>query len=135
MHGGGGAHTDYERYHHVSQLADSLVRCGAVGDMVIVCPEGNQQNMMYFNATEGEDGALDWRYEEYFFQELIPYVEKTYRVRIDKAGRAIAGFSMGGGAATVYGVHHPERFFMVYDISGYLRSQSLDFLKHDASAN
>ena len=42
---------------------------------------------------------------------------------------------MGGGAATVYGVHHPELFSMVYDISGYLRSQHLDFLKNDTSAD
>ena len=41
---------------------------------------------------------------------------------------------MGGGAATVYGVHHPEMFSMVYDISGYLRSQPLEFLKNDSSA-
>ena len=40
---------------------------------------------------------------------------------------------MGGGAATVYGVHHPEYFCMVYDISGYLRRQPLEFLKNDPS--
>ena len=134
LHGGGGAHTDFERNHHLSQLLDSLIEAGVVGDMIVVCPEANQQNMMYFNATKGEKGAPDWKFEDYFFQELIPYIEKTYRTRTDKGGRAIAGFSMGGGAATVYGVHHPELFSMVYDISGYLRSQPLEFLKNDPSA-
>lgn len=134
MHGGGGSHTDYERYHHLSLVADSLTDAGAIKDMIIVCAEGNQGNMMYFNTTKGKAGAPDWQYEDYFFQELIPYIEKTYRVRTDKGGRAIAGFSMGGGAATVYGVHHPEKFSMVYDISGYLRRQPLDFLKNDPSA-
>jgi enterochelin esterase-like enzyme len=134
MHGGGGSHTDYEYNHHISQLADSLIGCGAIREMIIVCPEGNRQHMMYFNARKGKKGAPDWRYEDYVFEELIPYVEKTYRGRSDKGGRAIAGFSMGGGAATVYGVHHPEAFAMVYDISGYLRSQPLEFLKKDPSA-
>ena len=135
MHGGGLAHTDYEYNHHISLFVDSLVDNGIIKDMIIVCPEGNQQNMMYFNAKEGEEGAPDWKYEDYFFQELIPYIEKTYRVRTDKSSRAIAGFSMGGGAAMVYGVHHPEMFSMVYDISGYLRSQPLEFLKNDPSAH
>ena len=98
-------------------------------------PEGNEQHMMYFNTVEGKAGAPDWQYEDYFFKELIPFIEKTYRVRTDKGGRAIAGFSMGGGAATVYGVHHPEKFSMVYDISGYLRRQHLDFLKNAPSAD
>lgn len=134
MHGGGGAHTDFEHYHQISHMADSLIDCGAIDDMIIVMPEGNKQNMMYFNTVEGRAGAPDWQYEDYFFKELIPFIEKTYRARTDKGGRAIAGFSMGGGAATVYGVHHPEMFSMVYDISGYLRRQPLDFLKNDPSA-
>ena len=135
MHGGGGSHTDYESFHHLTQVTDSLIDCGAIKDMIIVCAEGNQGHMMYFNTEEGKVGAPNWQYEDYFFQELIPYIEKTYRVRTDKGGRAIAGFSMGGGAATVYGVHHPDMFSMVYDISGYLRRQPLDFLKKDPSAD
>ena len=134
MHGGGGSHTDYEKYHRLSQLTDSLIDAGEVKDMIIVCAEGNQGHMMYFNTEPGKAGAPDWQYEDYFFRELIPYIEQTYRVRTDKGGRAIAGFSMGGGAATVYGIHHPEMFSMVYDISGYLRRQSLPFLKGDPSA-
>lgn len=135
MHGGGGAHTDYEYYHKISNVTDSLIDCGAIKDVIIITPEGNKQNMMYFNTTEGKAGAPDWQYEDFFFKEFIPYIEKTYRVRTDKGGRAVAGFSMGGGAATVYGVHHPEMFSMVYDISGYLRPQHLDFLKNDKSAD
>ncbi len=134
MHGGGGAHSDWESWNHISHVVDSLTNCGAINNMIIVCPEGNKNNMMYFNASKNNDGTPDWKYEDYFFQELIPYIESHYRVRTDKGGRAIAGFSMGGGAATVYGVHHPEMFSMVYDISGYLRAQKLDFLKKDPSA-
>ena len=135
MHGGGGSHTDYEKYHRLSLVTDSLIDTGLISDMIIVCPEGNQGNMMYFNTEPGKAGAPDWQYEDYFFRELIPYIGQTYRVRTDRGGRAVAGFSMGGGAATVYGVHHPELFSMVYDISGYLRRQPLPFLKGDPSAD
>ena len=134
MHGGGGSNTDWEKIHHISKVANRLISNGNIDEMVIVCAEGNQQNMMYFKAERDNNGTPDWKYEDYFFNELIPYIEKTYRVRTDKGGRAIGGFSMGGGAATVYGVHHPEYFCMVYDISGYLRRQPLSFLKNDPSA-
>ena len=134
MHGGGGSNTDWEKIHHISEVANCLISNGNIDEMVIICAEGNQQNMMYFNAERDNNGTPDWKYEDYFFNEFIPYIEKTYRVRTDKGGRAIGGFSMGGGAATVYGVHHPECFCMVYDISGYLRRQPLSFLKNDPSA-
>lgn len=134
MHGGGGSHTDFQRDSHLSATADSLAAAGIVEEMIVVCAEGNQGNMMYFNTQVGRAGAPDWQYEDYFFQELIPYIQQTYRTKTDRAHRAIAGFSMGGGAATVYGVHHPEMFAMVYDISGYLRPQPLPFLQNDPSA-
>lgn len=133
MHGGGGSHTDWEKGNNLSQVANSLIGNGTIGEMIIVCAEGNKQNMMYFNAEKDNSGTPDWKYEDYFFKELIPYIESNYRASKDKSGRAIGGFSMGGGAATVYGVHHPECFCMVYDISGYLRRQPLEFLKNDPS--
>lgn len=131
MHGGGEWHGAWDKLDNLSALADSLTDSGDISGMVIVCAEANQRYMMYFNAEADATGTPAWHYEDYFFNELIPYIESNYRVRSDRGGRAIAGFSMGGGAAVVYGVHHPEMFSMVYDISGYLRRQPLDFLKND----
>ncbi len=51
MHGGGGSHKDWENWNHLTKVVNELVSNGTIDDMVIVCPEGNQQNMMYFNAT------------------------------------------------------------------------------------
>ena len=126
MHGGGESHTVWQQKGHLGEVANRLIDIHEMDEMIIVCPEGNENNMMYFNAPK-------WKYEDYFFNELVPYIEKTYRARRDKGGRAIAGFSMGGGCATVYGVHHPEMFAMVFDISGYQRRQNLEWLKNDPS--
>ena len=128
LHGGGGSCDEWEVQCRLSEAVDSLTRAGALGDgVVVICAEGNKNNMMYFDVPW-------WTYETYFFDELIPYMERTYRIRTDKAGRAIAGFSMGGGGATVYGVHHPDKFAFVYSISGYQRRQPLEFLRNDPSA-
>ena len=126
MHGGGGSCDDWQNYGNLSQTMDSMIHAGIIQDMIVVCPEGNKNNMMYFNAP-------NWKYEDFFFHELIPYIDNTYRTKSDKAHRVIAGFSMGGSAVTVYGVHHPEYFSLVYDISGYQRRQPLEFLKNDPS--
>ena len=118
LHGGGDHHTTWELQGKMSQTVDRLVSEGKMEEMVIVCPEACEGNMIYFNMPE-------WRYEDYFFGELIPYMEKTYRISREKRYRSVAGLSMGGGGATVYGLHHPEMFNMVCDMSGYLRRQEI----------
>lgn len=127
LHGGGCHHTEWEENGRLQAVVDSLVARKEMEEMIIVCPEACKDNMIWFNAPH-------WTYEDYFFRELIPYIERTYRVKADRNHRGVAGFSMGGGAAVVYGLHHPELFSMVFDMSGYLRRQPLEFLKNDPSA-
>lgn len=52
--------------------------------------------------------------EEMLIQELIPLIDSLYRTE----GRGISGFSMGGGAAMVYGIKHPELFSSVTAYAG-----------------
>lgn len=127
LHGGGCSNTDWEQYGGLSHLADSLIACGQMEEMVIVCPEANKNNMIWFNADH-------WRYEDFLFREFMPYIERTYRIKSGKAYCSVAGFSMGGGASVVYGVLHPDLFNVVYGMSSYLRAQPLEFLKNDPSA-
>ena len=51
-------------------------------------------------------------------QNVIPLVEREYRVKADKWQRAIAGYSMGGGHSTSIGLNHPELFGYVGAFSG-----------------
>jgi enterochelin esterase-like enzyme len=44
------------------------------------------------------------------FDELMPQVEKAYRVSSSAGGRAIAGLSMGGSQSLFIGLNAPERF-------------------------
>jgi S-formylglutathione hydrolase FrmB len=72
--------------------------------------------MIYFNNPV-------WMYEDYFFKELIPYIEANYRAKTGKENRAIAGLSMGGGGTFVYASHHPDMFCAAYTMSAYLYHQ------------
>jgi len=125
LHGGGCSHTQWEQFGHMSQVVDRLTASGEAEPMIIVCAEANEGGqMIWFNEQE-------WPYEDYFFQELVPYIETNYRVDRRRAMRSVAGFSMGGGGAVGYGLRHPEMFNVVYAMSAYLRRQPLDFLKND----
>jgi len=58
------------------------------------------------------------KYESYILRELIPEVEKSFRVSTQREGRAIAGLSMGGYGAIKFGLKHPEMFAMAASMSG-----------------
>lgn len=127
LHGGGDCNRDWAEKGGLVQTVDRLVAEGRMDEMIVVCPEGREGRMIWFNMPE-------WSYGDYFFDEFMPYIEANYRVKAEKRYRAVAGLSMGGGAAAVYGVMHPELFNVVFDMSGYLRRQPLPFPVDDEFA-
>ena len=121
LHGGGGSHKNWPERGHVGDVANQLIASNEAAEMIIVCPEAGKTFMNYFNNP-------DWRYEDYFFEEMIPYIESNYRVIGDKKHRAIAGLSMGGQGTVVYASHHPELFCAAYAMSSYLYAMDLPFI-------
>jgi len=105
LHGGGDDQTGWVQFGEVLHIADKAIREGKATPMVIVMPDANTGQRGYFNDVKG-----DWRYEDFFFQEFMPYVEKTFRIKGEKRYRAVAGLSMGGGGSFVYALRHPELF-------------------------
>jgi len=68
-------------------------------------PDANTGQRGYTNAPDG-----NWNYEDFFFEELIPHVEKKFRIKSEKRYRAVAGLSMGGGGTFYYALHRPDLF-------------------------
>ena len=58
------------------------------------------------------------QYEDYLVEEIIPFVDRTYRTLPDRAHRAISGKSSGGYGAMVQSMRHPELFSAVANHSG-----------------
>ena len=104
LHGGGDDQTGWVQFGEVLTITDKAIRDGIATPMVIVMPDANTGRRGYFNDVKGE-----WRYEDFFFTELMPFVEKKYRIKGEKRFRAVAGLSMGGGSF-IYALHHPEFF-------------------------
>lgn len=89
-------------------------------ELVIVMPEGN--NGWYTNA---ENVPAD-RYEDYMVKDLIPEIEKKFRVQTDRSSRMIAGLSMGGYGALKFGLKYPGLFAIAGSFSGALNAARFD---------
>ncbi|MGK9475811.1 alpha/beta hydrolase [Melioribacter sp. OK-6-Me] len=105
LHGYSDDQTGWIQFGEVSHIADKAINEGKATPMIIVMPNADTPYRGYVNRPE-----TDYRYEEFFINEFIPYIEKTYRIRSQKRYRAIAGLSMGGGGTFFYALHHPELF-------------------------
>ncbi|OOQ60192.1 alpha/beta hydrolase [Mucilaginibacter pedocola] len=105
LHGAGDDQTGWVQFGEIQNIADKAIRDGVATPMIVVMPDANTGRRGYYNDIKG-----DWNYEDFFFNELMPYVEKKYHVKAEKRFRAIAGLSMGGGGSFVYALHHPELF-------------------------
>jgi enterochelin esterase-like enzyme len=105
LHGSGDDQTGWVQFGEVLHIADKAINEGYATPMIIVMPDANTGRRGYSNDIRGE-----WRYEDFFFEEFIPFVEKTYRIKGEKRYRAVSGLSMGGEGTYLYALHHPELF-------------------------
>ncbi|MHB1177351.1 MAG: alpha/beta hydrolase [Daejeonella sp.] len=105
LHGSGDDQTGWVQFGEVLNIADKSIMDGKATPMIIVMPDANTGKRGYFNDIKGE-----WKYEDFFFDEFMPFIEKKYRIKTDKRYRAISGLSMGGGGTFMYALHHPELF-------------------------
>ena len=100
---------------HLKDVMDQLTDSGEACEMIIVTP--NAGGNVYAGYWNGYFDMPGWKYETFFFTEFLPFIEKTYRVIGDKAHRAVAGLSMGGGGSTAYAQKHSDTFTAIYAMS------------------
>jgi enterochelin esterase-like enzyme len=124
LHGAGDDQTGWVQFGEVLHIADKAIKEGTATPMIIIMPDAKTGQMGYFNSIKG-----DWRYEDFFFQEFMPYVEKQYRIKSEKRFRAVAGLSMGGGGSFMYALHHPELFSSACPLSAYVGPLTQDDVK------
>lgn len=112
LHGLGGNAGDW-----VSTRA-RLAEHAAAHRLIIVVPEG-RDGWYTDSATVPHE-----KFESYFVEELIPDVQRRFRVIERREARAIAGLSMGGYGALKFGLKRPELFTLAASMSGALGAAS-----------
>ena len=122
LHGMSDDHRCWVEKGKVQEVADRFVASGEMVPMVIVTPCAGGLDVN--NVWNGYFDMPDWPYEAFFFDEFLPYIEKTYRCGGAKSKRAVAGLSMGGGGCTSYGQRHADLFCGVYAMSAFLHSEA-----------
>lgn len=105
LHGGGDDQTGWVQFGEVLHITDKAIKNGSATAMIIVMPDANTGQRGYTNDVSG-----NWRYEDFFFEEFMPFIEGKYRIRAEKRYRAVAGLSMGGGGTFYYALHRPDLF-------------------------
>lgn len=103
LHGAGGDEEAWITLGRATQIMDNLIIQGKAKPMIVVMPNGNISQ----EAAPGEGstgfvkpqfmvpGTMEGTFEA-TFMDIINFMENSYRVKDDKANRAIAGLSMGG---------------------------------------
>lgn len=111
LHGRQGSYLDWIN-NGMSSRVDAGINAGEFKEMVVVMPDG--LDSFYCNNLE-EGGLL---YEDFFIQEFIPDIERSFRVIPNRSGRSIAGLGMGGYGAAFHAFKRPGIFGSSYAISG-----------------
>lgn len=118
LHGLYGNSENWTEEGKAKDVADELILSGEAVPMVIIMPTAGDKDV--HNVQNGYFNVEDWPYEDFFFGELMPQLEKKFRCGGDKAHRAIMGLSMGGGGSVVYCQQHPDMFSSCYAMSAWL---------------
>ncbi|RYF58718.1 MAG: esterase [Cytophagaceae bacterium] len=94
-------------------ILDNLIAQGKAKPMIIVMPYGRAYPVI----SKSSGSLRNWdnlqEFKKDFMGNLLPFVEKSYRVKKDKDSRAIAGFSGGGGETLYLGLNNPDMFSWV----------------------
>ncbi|MDC0916419.1 alpha/beta hydrolase-fold protein [Flavobacteriaceae bacterium] len=121
LHGYTDDQTGWVQFGEVQHIADKAINEGTATPMIIIMPDADTGLPGYTNALSG-----NWNYEDFFFEEFMPYVEGRFRIKKKKQFRAVAGLSMGGGGSFLYALHRPDLFSSAAPLSASLGPQRLD---------
>jgi enterochelin esterase family protein len=117
LHGMGGDEEAWMALGRTSQILDNLIAQGKAKPMIVVMPNGNvsqeaapgESDRGFFKPSFDMPNTMDGKMEE-TFTDIIKFVESNYRVQDNKAGRAIAGLSMGGFHSLHISRYYPNTF-------------------------
>jgi enterochelin esterase family protein len=106
LHGAFDSDNSWSTVGRAGFILDNLIAAGKAKPMVVVMPHGHT-GPFRFGAG---GGSIFGEFESEFTADIMPLVEKRWRVHTDRANRALAGLSMGGGHTLNIGIPHLDRF-------------------------
>lgn len=111
LHGAGDDDSGWNSIGRAGFILDNLIAANKAKPMVVVMPNGS----MPMNLAPGSNmnqvmSDMRTRFSNELLNDVMPTVEKTYRILTNRENRAIAGLSMGGFQTLDVTLSHPELF-------------------------
>ena len=117
QHGMAENETGWHEQGKMANIMDNAIASGAAVPMLVIMDNGDCD---YGWGTKPGEGMEDFgaSFENVVLDELIPFVESTFRVYDDRGHRAISGLSWGGHQAFEIGLKHVDKFSAIGAFSG-----------------
>jgi enterochelin esterase family protein len=125
LHGNGETQSGWVANGRANVILDNLIAEGKAAPMIVVMPHGHPIQSASVGPPVvvppygGDPGMLNFTlFTRDLLDQIIPLVDRRYRVYTDPAHRAIGGLSMGAFQSLEIGLAHPELFGYVLAYSG-----------------
>ena len=124
QHGAGEDERGWSQQGRVSQIMDNLIAEGKAKPMLIVMEKGyawkpGESEVSLWSSPPPAIDRVFGTLVEVFLNDLIPLIDSNYRTLPDREHRAMAGLSMGGGAAFFITLDHLDAFAYLGGFSGF----------------
>src|SRR5262245_22941433 len=122
LHGAGDVDDSWASVGRAGFILDNLIAAGKAVPMIVVMPAGHVNGAgaalggsVPAAAVQGMPGIGNGPdpFANDFLTDLLPYIEKNYRVLTDRQSRAIAGLSMGGNQTLNIAIPNLQKFAYV----------------------
>ena len=125
QHGGGENETGWIWQGKINLILDNLIASGECEEMIAVTNFGHA-----YAPTSNQEGVLPGDLGKLLLGDCIPFIERRFRVKADKANRALCGLSMGSYQTQWIAFNNPEWFDYIGIFSGTV-GNAFDEIKTD----
>src|SRR6185436_2378035 len=105
LHGAGDSDESWTSVGRAGFILDNLLAAKKAKPMLVVMPAGHTGPFRMGGARPAVD-----EFSQEMLTDILPLVERSYRVYTDRKHRAMAGLSMGGGQTLNIGLPNLEKF-------------------------
>jgi enterochelin esterase family protein len=110
LHGSGGTELSWVDEGVINVILDNLIADKKAVPMIVVMPFGHTEPSPRAGVDPTYTGRDQAKFTKELADEVMPMIERDFRVATSADRRAIAGFSMGGTQAREIGMARPDLF-------------------------
>ncbi|MCF8225799.1 MAG: esterase [Bacteroidales bacterium] len=112
VHGWGEDEKGWSVQGHMANVMDGLIASGKAVPMIVVMPSGDIK-------TNSDVREASGNITDIYINDLIPYIDSTFRTKTDRENRAMAGLSRGGFQTCMTVFNNMEMFAWMGTFSGF----------------